>query len=221
MLSRFRISVLSRFGSFARPAHMESRFAHSYFQFSFARRVPVSLHTHTLRHFHFHLPLPMTTPERVTSGEKDACLARGGGEGRSSLCCDDVTPSGSGSEGNHPSPAAQGEPTAIMTFSTQCSESRCGGARRAPSPGASPQLPPPCGLRRRDGADPAWERADWSVSLLLSQPLNLPLRVMGKLTDPLRNRTPPDATATSLATRADSGEPPEATALAGRESSES
>eukprot|EP00964_Phaeocystis_antarctica_P098433 scaffold64459_cov58-Phaeocystis_antarctica.AAC.4 len=157
----------------------------------------------------------MTAPERIASGEKDACLARSGGEGRSSLCCDDIMPSGSsGSAGNHPSPAAQGEPTAIMTFSTQCSESRCGGARCAP-PAASP-----CGLRRRCGAKSAWERTDWSVSLLLSQPLNRPLLVIGKLTDPLRNRTPPLAAATSLATRAGSGEPPEATGLASRESSE-
>ena len=141
-----------------------------------------------------------------------------GAEDRPSLGCDDVTPSGSsGSAGNHPSPAAQGEPTAIITFSTQCSESRRG-ARCAPSPGASPQLSPPCGLRRRGVADPAWEGAGWSASLLPSPPDNRPLRVIGKLTDPLRSRAPPRATATSLAARAHSLGPPEATALASSES---
>ena len=140
--------------------------------------------------------LPMAAPEHIACGEKDACLDRAGGEDRPSLCCDDVTPSGSsGSAGNHPSPAAQGDPTAIITFSTQCSESRCGGARCSPSP---------CGLRRRGAADPAWDGAVWSVSLLPSPPVNRPLRVIGKLTDPLRSRTPPRATATPLAARADS-----------------
>ena len=160
------------------------------------------------------------TPFILLGGHAVSCVLlpmAAGAEDRPSLGCDDVTPSGSsGSAGNHPSPAAQGEPTAIITFSTQCSESRRG-VRCAQSPGASPQLSPPCGLRRRGAADPAWEGAGWSVSLLPSPPVNRPLRVVGKLTDPLRSRAPPRATATSLAARAHSLGPPEATALASSE----